>query len=138
MNPRRPGVTTVQNGSMPTAAERDYQRDRYRRRRGLPVDQPDAPKLNVVAAQPVPPHDGSVVSAVRAELDSSPGAVERPGLSAVVLALAAILDDTRHVATQPGAAKVLASLMDKLHQAGTRGRRGHLATVRAMTDQRNA
>jgi hypothetical protein len=35
------------------AAERDYQRNRYRRQRGLPVDTPDPPKLNVVESQPI-------------------------------------------------------------------------------------
>jgi hypothetical protein len=63
------------------AAERDYQRNRYRRRHGLPVDRPDPPKLNVVDSQPIASHEGSVVAAVRAELGAAPAAAEpsRPG-----------------------------------------------------------
>ena len=34
-------------------AERDYQRNRYRRQRGLAVDPPDPPKLNGVESQPI-------------------------------------------------------------------------------------
>ena len=83
-------------------AERDYQRNRYRRERGLPVDTPDPPKLNVVDYPPISSPDGSVVAAVRAELGPAPAAAERPGLTAVALALAAILDGPQHVAVQPG------------------------------------
>jgi hypothetical protein len=36
-----------------------------------------------------------VVAAVRAELNAAPAAAERPGLAAVALALAAILDDAK-------------------------------------------
>jgi len=32
------------------AAERDYQRNRYRRSRGLPVDRPEGPPLIVASA----------------------------------------------------------------------------------------
>lgn len=81
------------------AAERDYQRDRYRRQRGLPVDPPTPWEPSVVDSPPVSSLDGSVAAAVRAELDAAPAAVERPGLRAVALALAEILDDKRHVAT---------------------------------------
>src|SRR5215469_16870351 len=80
-------------------AERDYQRARYRRRRGLPVDPPDPPKLRVVDSLPVSSDDGSVVVAVRAKLDATPAAAERPGLTAVALTLAAIRGDPQHVAT---------------------------------------
>jgi len=34
---------------------------------------------------------------------------------------------------QPAAAKVLAGLLDELHSASARGRRGHLALVKSMT-----
>lgn len=92
------------------AAERDYQRDRYRRQRGQPADLLDPPKLNVVDSQPGSSPDGSVVAAVRAELATAAAAVERPGLTAVALALAAIFDDPRHVATQPAAARQLVAI----------------------------
>lgn len=58
------------------AAERAYQRKRYRCRRGLTVD-PLAPlKLSMIDSPPVSSTDGSVVEVVRDEL-----AVERPGLT---------------------------------------------------------
>jgi hypothetical protein len=117
------------------AAERDYQRNRYRRQRGLSVDPPDPPKPNVVESQPISSHDGCVVAAVRAELGAAPAAAERPGLTAVALALAAILDDPKHVPTQPAAAKVLVSLLDKLQSVSARGDRGQLALVRTMTSK---
>lgn len=53
------------------AAKRDYQRDRYWRQRGLPVDSPDAPALNLVESQPIESHGCSVVAGVRAELDAA-------------------------------------------------------------------
>jgi len=112
-------------------AERQYQRDRYRRRRGLTVVPPDPPKLNVVDADLVSPQDGFVVAAVRAELDAAPAAAERPGLSAVAIALAAILDDTEHVATQPAAARQLVAILDTLSKRTPR--RGKLAVVKSMT-----
>jgi hypothetical protein len=43
--------------------------------------------------------------------------------------------DSKAMNQQPAAAKVLMLLLDKSHQARTPGRRGHLATVRAMTDR---
>jgi len=112
-------------------AERDYQRDRYRRQRGLPVDPSDPPKLNLVDPQPVSSPDGSVVAAVCAELATAGAAVERPGLTAVALALAEILDDPRHVATQPAAARQLVPILDTLSKRTQR--RGKLAVVRSMT-----
>jgi hypothetical protein len=69
--------------------------------------------------------------AVRAELDFASAAAERPGLTAVALALAGILDDSRYVATQPAAARqlvaILATLNRRVHQ------RKRLAVVKAMT-----
>jgi hypothetical protein len=96
------------------AAERDYQRDRYRRPRGLPVDPPEPAALNVISTQPDSPDDGSVVAAVGEELNAAPAAIERPGLTAVALALAAILDDPQHVAVQPTAARQLVAIFNTL------------------------
>jgi hypothetical protein len=115
-------------------AERDYQRNRYRRQRGLPVDPPDPPKLNVADSSPVSSRNGSVVAAVRAELDASAAAAERPGLTAVALALAAILDDAKHVPTQPAAARHLVAILGTLSKPAQR--RGKLAVVKSMTPQR--
>ena len=112
-------------------AERDYQRDRYRRQRGLRVDSPGPPKLDVVDSLTVSSHDGFVVAAVRAELDGASAAVERPGLTAVALALAEILDDPKHVAVQPAAARQLVAILVTLSKRTNR--RGKLAAVKSMT-----
>jgi hypothetical protein len=103
-------------------AEREYRRSRYRRRRGLPVDPPAPPKLSVVDSPPVSSYDGSVVAAARVELDAAAGAAERPGLTAVALALAAILDDSKHVPTQPAAARQLAAILETLSKRSPRRR----------------
>lgn len=113
------------------AAERDYQRDRYRRQRGLPVDLPGPPKLDVVEFQSIKSHHCSVVAAVRTELGAAPAAAERPGLTAVALALAEILDDPRHVPTQPAAARQLVAILGTL--AKRMQRSGRLAVVKSMT-----
>jgi hypothetical protein len=62
----------------------------------------------------------------------------RPGLAAIALCMARLLDNPRAVNQAPAAAKVLASLLDKLHSASARGRRGRLALVRTMSDQGGA
>jgi len=113
------------------AAERDYQRDRYRRQRGLPVDPSGPSKLNVVQLQPDSSPDGIVVAAVRAELDAASAAIERPGLTAVALALAAILADPQHMTTQPAAARQLVAILERLSRRVHL--RGKLAVVKSMT-----
>jgi hypothetical protein len=114
-----------------TAAERDYQRDRYRRQRGLPVDPSGPTKLNESDPQPASSPGGSVVAAVRAELATAGAAVERPGLTAVALALAEILDDPRHIVTQPAAARQLVAILGMLSKRTQP--RGKLALVKSMT-----
>jgi hypothetical protein len=118
------------------AAERDYQRNRYRRQRGLPVDPPDPPKLSVVESPSVSSNEGSAVAAVRAELGATPAAAERPGLAAAALALAAILDDPQHVAVQPAAARQLVAILGTLSKRTQR--RGKLAVVKSMTEKGGA
>lgn len=90
--------------------------------------------MNLVGAQSGSSPDGSVVAAVRAELASGPAAVERPGLTAVALALAEILDDPRHVATQPAAARQLLAILSTLSKRAQH--RGKLAAVKSMTTLR--
>jgi len=51
----------------------------------------------------------------------------------VALALARILDNPKAMNQHPAAAKVLATMLDKLHSASARGHRGHLAVVKSMT-----
>jgi hypothetical protein len=55
-----------------------------------------------------------------------------------VTPLARILDNPKAVGSQPAAAKVLASLLDKLRSVSARGRRGGLALVRTMTEKGGA
>jgi len=57
--------------------------------------------------------------------------VEPPSLTAVTLALAAILDDPQHVATQPAAARQLVAILGKLSKRTQR--LGKLAAVKSMT-----
>ena len=47
--------------------------------------------------------------------------------------MARILDNPRAVNQQPAEAKVLTALLDKLHSASARGRRGNLLLVKSMT-----
>jgi len=68
----------------------------------------------------------------RVHLIPSPAAQERPGEAAAAIALGRVLDG-RAQTTKPGAAKVLAGLLDSLRAASARDRRGGLASVRAMT-----
>jgi hypothetical protein len=44
----------------------------------------------------------------------------RPGLVAIALAMARILDSSRVASAQPAAAKVLVSVMDTLHKGSSR------------------
>jgi hypothetical protein len=62
----------------------------------------------------------------------------RPGLAQAALALARVLDNPKAVNQQPAAAKMLATLLDKLRSASARGRRGGLASVRTMTEKGGA
>ena len=82
-----------------------------------------------VSLSPVTPDPVEV--GVEAEIGSS--AEARPGLAQIALALARVMDNPKAVNQQRAAAKVLISLLDKLHQAGATARRGHLAVVRSMT-----
>ncbi|WP_045380122.1 hypothetical protein [Mycobacterium kyorinense] len=116
-----------------TAANNTYQQQ-YRQRRagGAPV------ALKVVSSDSVPHatgEPGPVECGVAAELDSLPAVADRPGTAAMVLALARILDNPRALSAQPAASKVLNTLLDELHSASARGRRGNLSVVRAMTDE---
>jgi hypothetical protein len=116
-------------------AQRNYQRDyRERKARGLPtISQLPRPQ-NSNPEEPCGP--GPVESGVQAEIGSA--AEARPGLAQMALALARVMDNPRAVNQKPAAAKALTSLLDKLHQAGAPGRRGHLSVVRTMTKKDGA
>jgi hypothetical protein len=79
---------------------------------------------------------GPVELGVEAEIQGV--ADGRPGLAAVALAMARLLDDPKAKNQAPAAAKVLVSVLDKLHSASARGRRGHLSSVRTMTQKGGA
>jgi hypothetical protein len=107
------------------AAQRLYQR-RYRERRALRDVTPISPD-EVATELP-----GPVESAVKDEIGGLT-AEARPGLAQAALCMARLLDNPKAVNQQPAAAKVLTSLLDKLHSASARGRRGNLSLVKSMT-----
>ena len=75
---------------------------------------------------------GPVESAVSLEIEEL-GAHQRPGLAAAAFAMARILDNPKAVSSQPPAARMLSTLLDKLRSASAGRHRGNLAVVRAMT-----
>ena len=80
---------------------------------------------------------GPVESGVATEI-SDPAALARPGLAAAALELARLMDNPRAVSQKAAAAKALAGILAELHSASVRGRRGHLAVVRKMTEKGGA
>jgi hypothetical protein len=86
-------------------------------------------------ADPTPAN--AVLDAVTAEIDAL-GNHLRPGLAAAAKSMAVILDNNKAVSTQPAAAKVLVALLDKLRSVSASGRRGNLASVRALTKKGGA
>jgi hypothetical protein len=135
----RPGYTDGCRCGDCKDAQRLYQR-RYRERRAaaVPFGTPTQPP---VAAVSLPAAGESEVrhfvaprpveSGVTAELAGLTEA--RPGLAQVALAMARLMDNPRAVNQQPAAAKGAGALLDKLHLASARGRRGNLALVKSMT-----
>jgi hypothetical protein len=101
-------------------AARAYQRD-YRLRGGGPQVMTDFNES-----------PGPVEIGVQAEIGEL-AAEARPGLAAMALSLAQLMDNPKAVNQQPAAAKVLTALLEKLGSASARGRRGGLAAVRTMT-----
>lgn len=76
---------------------------------------------------------GPVESGVREEIGL---AVEsRPGLAAVAVCLAQLLDNPQGRNQWAAAAKVLAGLLDTLSSVSARGSHGRLALVRNMSDR---
>jgi hypothetical protein len=105
-----------------TAANAAYQQ-KYRERRVIvPLSAPVTPQTF---------EPGPVEVAVEKEIAGL--SETRPGLAQAALAMARVLDNPRAVSSQPAAAKVLATLLDKLRSASARSRSGRLAVVRAMS-----
>jgi hypothetical protein len=94
------------------------------------------PRVQLVKSSPpdsgVTPEPGPVEAATQQEINAMP-AQTRPGLVAIALAMARILDSSRAASAQPAAAKVLVSVLDTLHRGSAQGRRGNLAVVKSMT-----
>jgi hypothetical protein len=109
-----------------TAANTAYQ---HRWRQSRTCGEPSTPNV-AVSLSPVTP--GPVEAGVQAEIGGL--AMEaRPGLAAMAVSLAQLMDDPKARSQQPAAAKVLAGMLDKLRSASGRGRRGNLSVVKSMT-----
>ncbi|VBA60293.1 hypothetical protein [Mycobacterium attenuatum] len=102
-------------------ANREYQRG-HRAKQLQAVPAPASDSTGVVTP---------VVDAVQAEIDASPIAGQRPGLAAIALAMARILDNPHAIPQQPAAAARLVELLGKLSK-GTQPR-ARLAAVQKMT-----
>jgi hypothetical protein len=87
----------------------------------------------VVSPPQEPSGPGPVESAVVIELATLPAATDRPGLAQMALALARILDNPKAVSSQPPAARMLTTLLERLRLSSARAHRGRLAVVRAMS-----
>jgi hypothetical protein len=80
---------------------------------------------------------GQVEKAIAAEIAGLASAEARPGLAAIAVAMARLLDNPKARSTQPSAAKVLVTVMDTLHKS-VPDRRGNLALVKSMTKKGGA
>jgi hypothetical protein len=106
-------------------AERLYHRD-YRLRgggSGVPIR-----NTSELSQSETP---GPVESAVTTELAGYPLSAERPGLTAVAVCLAQLLDNSKAVAAHPSAARELGKVLDTLSKRSQRPRK--LAVVKSMT-----
>jgi hypothetical protein len=108
----------------------------YRERRASGQTRPASVVVIPPAVVSGPLEPGPVEAGVEAEIAGL--AEARPGLAQAALSLARLLDNPKAINQKPAAAKVLASLLDKLASASARGRRGNLAVVRTMTEKGGA
>ena len=110
-------------------ANRAYGR-KYRARRVIHAV-PDAQADTEDTAGTEQPQTGIVVAAVQAQLDDLGTAEHRPGLAAIAVKLAELLDNPLALPQHPAAAGRLVELLVKLTREQRRG--GRLAAVRDMT-----
>ena len=103
-------------------ANREYQR-RHRSKRLRAVTTPPAD----VTTEPT----GAVVAAVQAQLDGTAAALERPGLAAIAIRLAEVLDNQSAIPQHAAAAHRLVEILGTLSKSSTR--RTRLSAVRSMT-----
>lgn len=119
------------------AAIREYQADLRRRKA---AGEPVAGSGNVVSfasrpANTAPAVPGRVEAAVEAEIEHLQQTVDRPGLAAMALTLAQLMDDPTQKGKWPDASAKLDGLLDKLRK-GADSKKSKLASVRAMTSGR--
>jgi hypothetical protein len=103
-------------------ANREYQR---RRRSHLAAVTPSLP------ADATPEPTGAVVAAVQAQLDGLPAAQDRPGLAAIAVRLAEVLDNQTAIPQHAAAAHRLVEILGTLSKSSIR--RTRLSAVRSMT-----
>jgi hypothetical protein len=117
------------------AAQRAYQR-RYRERRANGETRPHSAAVVVAELPQAEAYQtdtpGPVEATAQQEIGSLAQVQTRPGLVAIALAMARILDNPRARSAQPAAAKVLVAVLDALHKGSTQ-RRCNLALVKSMT-----
>lgn len=113
---------------------REYNADlRQRKANGGPI----GPSGKVVSlptssANTAPAAPGPVEAAVQAEIEHLQQTIDRPGLAAMALSLAQLMDDPTQKGKRPDASAKLDGLLDKLRK-GADSKRSKLASVRAMT-----
>ncbi len=110
------------------AANREHSRRRRSKQHLKPLPTPAPAKGS---QQPEFAEDGRVTEAVRAQLADTAAAQERPGLYAVAVRLAQLLDNPDAVPQYASAAHRLTEILGRLSKDTQR--RGKLAAVRALT-----
>lgn len=108
------------------AANRDHSRRRRSKHHLQPVSAP------ATAPPPAEFTSGRVTDGVTAQLADTAAAQERPGLYAVAIRLAQLLDNPDAVPQYASAAHRLTEVLTNLSKSSTR--RGKLRAVRGMTD----
>ena len=87
--------------------------------------------LTAAAEGPAP--IGAVVAAVQAQLADLQAALERPGVTAVAVKLAEVLDNDSAVPQHAASARALIEILGALHKSSAR--RARLSAVRDMTQR---
>jgi len=108
------------------AANRDHSRRRRSKQhlKPLPTPAKESPRAEFTS--------GAVTEAVAAQLADNPAAQERPGLYAIAIRLAQLLDNPDAVPQYASAAHRLTEVLTILSKSAAR--RGRLSAVRGMTD----
>ena len=122
----KPHGRTRYNAGCRCGVCRSANRDHSRRRR---AGRPTVVVAGDGAAAPV--GDGRVAAAVAAQLAGSGCVAERPGLAAVAIRLAELLDNPDAVPQHPAAAHRLTEILGVLAKGSER--RGRLSLVRSMS-----